>query len=430
MNLKKLSFFTLIFLQICTFKLFSENVTFTTSQDIQSGNNLDPQIVTSSLGRFVYATTYQSSGRIRVLYSSDFGQTWTSADPTGVIFGDGALPQIKTDVSGQFVCLIFQGGTIATGPIKTFVSSDFGVTWTDTTDGSFGDGKRPMKITDSSAQYIYITWENTTDDIKVFASSDFGMTWTDTTDGSFGTGSIPQIITNSTGEFVYLTWVNTSNNIKTFVSSDFGQTWTDTTGPFAKGTSPQIITNSSGQFVYLTMKTTTDAILIFVSSDFGQTWTDVDPTGTIFGDGFNPEITTDNLGKYGYAIWREDTTDNIKIFFSQDFGATWNDVSESLDIFGDGFFPQITTDSSGRYTYAIWQKTSSDSAIKIFYSTDFGHTWTDADPLTSLFSIGSSPQITRDSIGRNAYGIWNSTGIDVTTGLRSFFPIHSLEIIK
>ncbi|NGX35757.1 MAG: hypothetical protein K1000chlam1_00590 [Candidatus Anoxychlamydiales bacterium] len=423
MNLKKLSFFILVFLQICTLKLFSEKVTFSAAQDIFSNDAQNARIATSSSGRYVYATFGTIASRIGVVFSSDFGVTWTDADPGFAIFGNGSVPEIKTDTSGQFVCVIFQAGAGATGAIKTFVSSDFGVTWTESTDGSFGSGRAPAKIMDNSGQFIYATWENTTDYIITFVSADFGVTWTDTTSVAIK-GNFPVITTNSTGEFVYLIFPDlASNAITGFVSSDFGQTWTNTTfSSFGVGKdSPAIVTNSSGQIVYgIWSDYVTDEIKIFITSNFGATWRQAT---TAFGDGFNPQITTDNLGKFIYAIWRQ--ADDLIIYASQDFGVTWKRVSDS---FGDGFNPSIITDSSGRYVYAIWREAGASSAIKLFYSTDFGNTWVNADPSATLFGTGNVTQITTNSSGRYAYGIWESPILDVTAGIRSFFPITDMSI--
>nr|NGX29154.1 hypothetical protein [Candidatus Anoxychlamydiales bacterium] len=207
------------------------------------------------------------------------------------------------------------------------------------------------------------------------------------------------------------------------VSSDFGQTWTNTTfSSFGVGKdSPAIVTNSSGQIVYgIWSDYVTDEIKIFITSNFGATWRQAT---TAFGDGFNPQITTDNLGKFIYAIWRQ--ADDLIIYASQDFGVTWKRVSDS---FGDGFNPSIITDSSGRYVYAIWREAGASSAIKLFYSTDFGNTWVNADPSATLFGTGNVTQITTNSSGRYAYGIWESPILDVTAGIRSFFPITDMSI--
>ena len=425
MNLKKLSFFILIFLQICTLKLFSENVTFSPAQDIFDETIQSAQIATSSSGRYVYATFGTTGSKIAVVFSSDFGVTWTDADPLFAIFGDGSSPEIKTDSSGQHVCIIFQSGGGAFGPIKTFISSDFGVTWTESTDGSFQNGRSPAKIMDNSGQFIYATWKNELDDIITFASSDFGVTWTDVASGSFGKGNFPVITTNSTGQFVYLIFPDLANAITGFVSSDFGATWTNvTSGSFGVGKNfPAIVTNSSGQIVYgIWSDNVTAEIKIFITSNFGVTWRQAT---TAFGNGFNPEITTDNLGKFIYATWRQDATDDLIIYASQDFGVTWKRVSDS---FGDGFKPEIITDSSGRYVYAIWQVEIGSSDIKLFYSTDFGNTWVNADPSSTLFGTGTVTQITTNSSGRYAYGIWQSPVLDVTAGIRSFFPITDMSI--
>jgi hypothetical protein len=81
----------------------------------------EPQIATSSTGKYVYATWYRSDGtnsRIQVAISSDYGITFS--DPTTTPADDGTpnlsdsgeiayAPQIATSGTGQYVYAIWRG---------------------------------------------------------------------------------------------------------------------------------------------------------------------------------------------------------------------------------------------------------------------------------------------------------------------------------
>ena len=146
-----------------------------------------------------------------------------------------------------------------------------------------------------------------------------------------------EIATDATGRNVYIIDREGIDDIKTFVSSDFGVTWTDTTGSFADGTEPQIATNSTGIYVYIIWENGLVKIKIFYSSNFGDNWTDADPTEIIFGNGEDSHIVTDDSGRYVYATWVVTSPGAIKVFVSSDFGATWTDAG----VFGTGVIPFI-----------------------------------------------------------------------------------------
>ncbi|NGX28403.1 MAG: hypothetical protein K940chlam1_00582 [Candidatus Anoxychlamydiales bacterium] len=144
-------------------------------------------------------------------------------------------------------------------------------------------------------------------------------------------------------------------------------------------------------------------------------------------DGNRPQIATDISGRYVYVIEFEGAglTGPTKIFISSDFGVNF---SSATGAFGTGFNPQIITDISGRYIFATWSDGATN--IKIFFSLNFGLSWIDVDSSNTTFGLGGAPQIITDSVSRNIYGIWadSSDPIDLTRGLRSFFPIRGLKI--
>ena len=54
-------------------------------------------------------------------------------------------------------------------------------------------------------------------------------------------------------------------------------------------------------------------------------------------------------------------------------------ISPNLSEAGEGALrPQITTDSTGKYVYAVWNRSDgSNQIIQVAISSDYGNTWTD-----------------------------------------------------
>ncbi len=506
--------------------IFAINVNFsnptTTPSDLgapnlsDSGQNaFNSQIATDSSGRYVYAVWQRSNGSniiIQVTISSDFGVTW--ADPTSTPSDLGAPnlsdsgedafnSQIATDSSGRYVYAVWQRSTFGTEIIQVAISSDFGVTWTDPT--STPSGTSPPNLsdpgknaeasqiaTDSSGRYVYAVWDRVDSSgkliIQVAISSDFGVTWTDPTTTPTGTSppnlSDPgqnafasQIATDSSGRYVYAVWQrsNAANDIiQVAISSDFGVTWADPTSTPSDLDSPnlsdsgedanlaQIATDSSGRYVYaIWQRSVTSIIQVAISSDFGVTWTD--PTSTPSGTSppnlsasgeaaSRSQIATDSTGRYVYAVWQRSNgaIDIIQVAISSDFGVTWTDptttptgTSPNLSVSGNSAtISQIATDSSGRYVYAVWVRSNgTNNIIQVAISSDFGVTWTDptttptgtTPPNLSVSGANANrPQIATDSTGRYGYAVWDRVDtnniIQVTNGFKTFFPLNSLTI--
>jgi len=507
---KRLKIYIFMIAIILSSSIFAINVNFsdpTTTPTGTSPNLSDsgqsatlPQVATDSSGRYVYAVWERSDGtntRIQVAVSSDYGVTWTDPSTTpGTTPNlsdsgqDASNAQVTTDSSGRYVYAVWQRLDGTNNRIQVAISSDFGVTWIDptTTPGTspnLSDSGQNASLaqvaTDSTGRYVYAVWERldgTNSRIQVAISSDFGVTWTDptTTPGTSpnlsdsGQNAInAQVTTDSSGRYVYAAWQRsdgTNTRIQVVISSDYGVTWTDpTTTP---GTTPnlsdsgqdainaQVATDSSGRYVYAVWQNNTNfRIQVAISSDFGLSWTDptTTPTGTtpnLSGQGaVSTQVTTDSSGRYVYAVWQLNTgafIDIIQVAISSDFGETWTDPTTTpgttpnlSDSGQNAINAQVTTDSSGRYVYAVWQRSDgTNNRIQAAISSDFGVTWTDptTTPGTSpnLSDPGQSAsfaQVTTDSSGRYVYAVWQrsdgtNTIIQVAIGVKSFFPIRNL----
>ncbi len=334
-----------------------------------------------------------------------------------------------------------------------------------------GNALGPEITTDSSGRYIYAMWKRFDGSnfiSQVAISSDFGQTFQDpvsTPTGTSpnlsepgGTSDEPDITTDASGRYIYAIWDRDEaaiTIIQVAISSDFGQTWQDpTTTPPGTTTPnlsdsgqpadhPHIVTDNSGRYVYATWFRNDgidDIVQVAISSDFGQTWQDPTSTPSDLGTpnlsdsgqtAFEPHIVTDSSGKYVYVIWQRSngTEDIIQIAISSDFGKTWQDptttppgtTTPNLSVSGaQADEPQVTTDSSGRYVYAVWDRVngSGNEIIQIAISSDFGQTWqnpTSTPPGTTTPNLSDpgppggeaeEPFVTTDSTGRYIYVTW------------------------
>ncbi|NGX63616.1 MAG: hypothetical protein KR126chlam6_01029 [Candidatus Anoxychlamydiales bacterium] len=192
------------------------------------------------------------------------------------------------------------------------------------------------------------------------------------------------------------------------------------------GADPQVTPNNSGRYVYAIWNFA-PAIQVAISSDFGVTWTDptTTPAGTpdLATSGSSAQITTDSSGRYVYAIWHKGI--DIQVAISSDFGVTWTDPittpAGTPDLSANGQDPQITIDSTGRYVYAIWN-VPAGGAVQLAISSDFGRTWTSRPDLAAA---GSNTQIITDNTGKYVYAVWDDflgTGV-VQVSISSDFGV-------
>jgi BNR repeat-like domain len=479
-----------------------------TSPDLsQTGDNAYyPEIATSS-GRYAYAIWYRYFGaqaKVQVAISSDYGNTWQDPDstPTGTPpnlsqFGPGFLvPQIATDSSGRYVYAVWYIGST----IQAAISSDFGHSWQDpvsTPGGSPnlsqpGDSNIPQIATDSSGRYVYAVWHMKDASnylrIQVAISSDYGNTWQDP--GSTPTGippnlsqpnqnaNNPQIATDNSGRYVYALWQRSdgsNSRIQVAISSDYGNTWqnpsstpTGTSPDLSQAnqnaTIPQIATDSSGKHVYAIWPRNDGSrlrIQVAISSDYGNNWQDPDSTPTGIPPNLsqpnqnanNPQIATDNSGRYVYALWQRSDGSNsrIQVAISSDYGYSFQSPGSTPtrtppDLSEVGLTArtvQVSTDSSGRYVYVIWKidlDNNSKDIVQVALSNDFGNSWqypdstTEGSPDLSQSGLNTNRiKVVTDSSGKYTYAVWEINDgtyslIQISIGLRSYFPLKGMLI--
>jgi hypothetical protein len=473
-------------------------------------NASKPQIAKSGTGQYVYAIWQRYDGsnrRVQVARSSDYGVTFS--DPTETPADDGTPnlsdsgkdagdPQIATDDTGEHVYAIWQRYDGSDHRIQVAISSDYGVTFSDPTATGEGtpnlsesgkDTWDPQITTSGTGRYVYAIWRVNISGffrIQVAVSSNYGETFSPPTTISGNNAYGPQIATDNTGEYVYAIWSRydgPNSRIQVVRSTNYGAAFSPPSYTQADdGTpnlsdsgenafTPQIVTDDTGEHVYAIWSRydgTNRRIQVARSSDYGDKF--YYPTATPADDGspnlsdsgewaLNPQIVTDSTGQYVYAIWRRYDGSNyrIQVAISSDLGDEFyyptttpaDDGSPNLSDSGEwALNPQIVTDSTGQYVYAIWSRyDGSNDRIQVAISSDLGDefyypTITPADDgppnLSESGKDADFPQIVTNSTGQFVYAVWRGSDgsndriqVAITTivGLNPSFNKYSTKFL-
>ena len=351
---------------------------------------------------------------------------------------DHDSPQITTDTSGANVYIVWRLST-GLSRVQTISSNDFGNNWSspltlNTTGGGL-TAQSPQIAIDNTGKYVYVVYTFDPTGASIFSilftrSTDFGQTWVapaSQTTLSPTTSILPFVTTNNNGQYVYAIWGNgTTDDVQFSRSVDFGANWlapanvidlSDTT----QISNFQIVTDDSGRYVHtmwigLKAPDTIRQVQASSSSDFGVSWTPVADIPKLSANDANASflnLATDSSGKYAYAVWQKSVGGSTVVQFSRsiDFGANWTTFGINLSSTTVGVSstrPKVVTDKSGRYVFVIWDHSGggADHSIRIRRSTDFGVTW--ENPVIIPSDSPSDPDIAIDNVGRYVYVIWSA----------------------
>jgi hypothetical protein len=158
---------------------------------------------------------------------------------------------VQVSSNGQYMVATVDGGDV-------YVSSDYGVHWTDE---NLGAGNWYASAMSESGQYMIAGAYGE----DIYESNNYGVTWQ--LEPSSGAQGWSWMASSSSGQHM----VATSYGGDAYTSSDYGVTWTDQTA--TSSFQPSFITSSaSGQ--YLATGSSTSPYNAYTSSDYGVTWTD------------------------------------------------------------------------------------------------------------------------------------------------------------
>ena len=151
------------------------------------------------------------------------------------------------------------------------------------------------------------------------------------------------------------------NKSSLYFSKDIGQTWQQLSTPISGSVMTTFALNRYNPNHILAAGYNTG---IFYSLDLGISWVD-----SSFAQRQWVNITLDNSGQYSLAI-----TYSSDIYFSHNFGRTWNKPAIYPKLLDMETWTKITSDATGQFGAAIYASTNG-SPTYIYYSTDYGMNW-------------------------------------------------------
>ncbi|NGX34350.1 MAG: hypothetical protein K1060chlam1_00702 [Candidatus Anoxychlamydiales bacterium] len=342
-----------------------------------------PQIATNDTGQYAYVV-YRNFSSNFILFSRsiDFGENWTlGGSQITLSLATSTLPNIATDSTGKYVYAIW---IYSTGNVVQFSRSiDFGENFpaaasaTTLSDTTSIVTTLPKIVTSDRGQYVHAIWSGlkapaTINQVQASSSNDFGVTWTsfvnipELSQSDFNASNL-DLATDGQGKNVYAVWQKSIGGGTTIVqisrSNDFGATWTfektlsSTTAAVVSQT-PKVVTDKTGKYVYVIWaQTGAEGVFVQIrrSINNGETFESADSISAT-----NPsdtDITTDDLGRYVYAIWNDASNFIQESSRSFDFGLSFT-LAQRVSPQGENSLaaPSITTSGSGIYAYSAFDR--------------------------------------------------------------------------
>ena len=335
--------------------------------------------------------------------STDWGTTWT-------YFYLTVPPVIAYDVF--FGCSVSAGGDYMTvvgqssvsGGIRTFISNDFGATWTTISGGNIA------QAVDSSGQFQYQSTR---------ASIDYGNTWTT----GFDSYAISLNSTTYTTPYIY----GVLNGVDyPVVSTDQGVTFSSLSSGIGVGDYNDIACSggaNNGKYVVVISRNSSGYTYLFKSSDYGATFNTLTYYGlnyefkrvaisddglhilaalynsstlrttllySVDGGSFNAAtisglsyvdgeikalcIAKISGGSGGFIVYRQ--SNNTSYIYRATYTNNINDWTYTLYSSNTTKYNDISCSGGGKYS-TIVSRDNSDNSGRVFYSNDYGVNWTE-----------------------------------------------------
>ena len=242
------------------------------------------------------------------------------------------------------------------------ISSDFGTSWA-TSPGTNSTGADWWSITVSGTG-AYVVASN--DAPTVVYSSNYGLVWQ--TSQGIPSGGLAALASSSDG--MYVTGLNSYGTPQSIVvSTDYGATFISSlsspgSDPLYQNGGVSMSGSGAYQLCATIMNTDSSFTGLWVSSNFGMDWTQTSQLGTF------TSVAVSESGQYMVG----GTTDSgISVYYSKDYGVTWSPSSASTT-FGSGLnslFVSISGDGQSVLASA--------NTVGLFYSSDSGANFVNID---------------------------------------------------
>ena len=321
-----------------------------------------------------------------VYVSQNYGVTWTIIQnvlyksETGNIIYNMIKNWVSIDISGNGkyqTAINLDNGISDDGytpiPGNIFRSSDYGTSWVDVTP-NIPDLYYFFLVSISySGKYQVVTHS-----LGILLSNDYGLTWTNNTDYSYGLLSILNSSKDDTIDGKYIYSYESDGGYGIYKSNNYGETFEFSSFPNEDEdkytTIYSIITSSSAEYVYcLSRKSSNKETGIYISIDYGKTWKWLILTEFKLYDFF---IKFNMCGSENLS-YISIINDIDKIYLSNNYGETFNDNNDSPFY---NFIYKIKTSSSGQYQLSFINNDN------IILSKNYGEIWNKIDLIKSWYS--------------------------------------------
>ena len=357
-----------------------------------------------------YQVTCISGGTI--YYSSTYGQTWTASNaPTNY------WKCISISASGQYATA--GGATTSNTATYSYYSTNYGQTWT----ASSFSGFNFAMACSASGQYQVCGQGQSASGYGIYYSSDYGKNFTVSNNTTSNACSYAAM--SATGQYALVTQ-NPVSNVSLYISANYGRTFTAITIGFTPFGATM---SASGQYQMVTGYAAGNGYTtgIYYSTNYGQTWNAIATSSLTTTLGSMYQVAMSSNGQYCISCQANATGtifQSITPFFTA--GSSTNLLITSIQanaiIFGDGS-TAVSADPPLDYgTFGLnWTQTSSISTTwfacamsangqyqiagqssgwsansgTIYYSSNYGQTWT---------AVTSSPSNSWSSVTMSASG--------------------------
>ena len=337
------------------------------------------EIAMNDLGKVVVVWENDETDQVQAVYSTDRGQTWSTARTISV--ESGFVPQVAINNSNQAV-IVFENTTTAT--IQASYSQDGGATWSTPESISTAVAGQTMNgqqvALNASGQAVAVWDRLISGSYKIQASysADGGATWTSEVDVSTAGQSshTPEVALNASGRQLVI-WNNaTAKDLEVSFSINNGTTWSTPEGLLVgKFSGYHVGLNASGQALVVWKNTSVPRIESRFSADGGATWPGTQVSISAAGEvATAPETALNDAGQ-AIAVWQNTTSSRVQAASSTDGGATWATPIIFSATGGNAKEPDVALNAAGQAT-AVWGRNNGSNYIgQANYSTDGGATW-------------------------------------------------------
>ena len=323
--------------------------------------------------------------------SSIYTYGWTEIYP----YGDAAAEwqEVALDYDGSFIFVAANGS-------NPFYSSDSGSNW-DVASATYSV-PRSVACSNDGSNLIYCTSNNDAPPGGLlYKSSDSGASWTELTPLGAGTREYwHDVCIDSDGSFMGAVYASPYSGI--WISTNSGATWSEKKPDGAYSILwTGLACDSDGTTIIACQNSfVAGHSRIWISHDSGASWSETRPLGDADGDWGSVDCSSDGsiliANSWGYG----------QLFISLNSGSSWTEVYPYGTIGETIYWTHSSCSGDGKYMIAGSTYGPPYAGGRLFYSTDTGSTWVEAQPAGDINGDWWATDISEDGSTMLAAGLY------------------------